>query len=48
MEIVNVTAGKPAERSNRIISPKTARVPTPVRSARSSPSLRALARMSRY
>src|SRR2546430_1990905 len=43
-----VTAGNPRERSKRIISPNTARVPIPVRSARSSPSSSAFRRMSRY
>src|SRR6266550_5180275 len=43
-----VTAGNPEERSKRIISPKTARVPMPVRSARSSPPSSAFRRMSRY
>src|SRR5882762_4852324 len=43
-----VTAGNPRERSKRIISPNTARVPMPVRSARSSPSSSAFRKMSRY
>src|SRR5438270_13810545 len=43
-----VTAGNPRDRSKRIISPNTARVPMPVRSARSSPSSSAFRRMSRY
>src|SRR5207248_4184176 len=43
-----VTAGNPRERSKRIISPNTARVPIPVRSARSSPASSAFRRMSRY
>src|SRR2546422_10330320 len=43
-----VTAGKPASSEKRITSPKIARVPTPVRSARSSPSSSALRRIARY
>src|SRR5712691_9276313 len=43
-----VTAGKPALSGKRITSPKIARVPTPVRSARSSPSSSALRRIARY
>src|SRR5438128_424528 len=43
-----VTAGNPRDKSKRIISPNTARVPMPVRSARSSPSLSAFRKMSRY
>src|SRR5438128_5316363 len=43
-----VTAGKPALSGKRISSPKIARVPTPVRSPRSSPSSSALRRIARY
>src|SRR5256885_13307402 len=43
-----VTAGKPSARSKRIVSPKIARVPTPVRSARSSPSASAFLKIARY
>src|SRR5438093_1562001 len=43
-----VTAGKPSAMSKRMTSPKIARVPTPVRSARSTPSSIALRRIARY
>src|SRR5439155_13444528 len=43
-----VTAGKPSAMSKRMTSPKIARVPTPVRSARSTPLSIALRRIARY